>query len=256
MLDLITPLVLTYNEAPNLGRALMSLAWARRIVVVDSGSSDETLKILAGHRAVEVFHRDFDSFAAQTHFGLEKIATPFTLSLDADYVLMPALVEEIRQLDPASADAWYAGFVYCVQGKPLRATLLPPRLVLHRTQTVRYVNDGHAHRAVPPARVARLKGRVLHDDRKPLSRWMSSQIRYSKQEADKLAPSRWQDLSWPDRCRRLLLGPLLVPLHCFVFKGLFLDGYRGLHYTFQRTIAEVLLALRLLDRWIADDHRE
>ncbi len=256
MLDLITPLILTYNEEPNLHRTLPALAWARQVVVVDSGSTDGTLSILAGYPAVEVFRRDFDSFASQTNFGLEKITTPFTLSLDADYVLTPEIVEEIRRLHPESADGWYAGFVYCVQGKPLRTTLLPPRLVLHRTKTVRYVNDGHAHRAVPPTRVATLAGRIRHDDRKPLSRWVSAQIRYSNQEAEKLASSNWRNLGWADRCRRLLLGPLLVPLHCLLFKGLVLDGYRGLHYVLQRAVAEVLLALRLLDRRIANDRRE
>lgn len=255
MLELITPLILTYNEEANLERMLAALSWAGRIVVVDSGSTDGTAAILARHPAVVVRQRVFDNFAAQTHFGLEQIATPFTLSLDADYVLTPALVEEIRQLDPAAADAWYAEFSYCVHGRPLRASLLPPRLLLHRSQGLRYVNDGHAHRAVAPARVARLRGRVLHDDRKPLSRWVAAQVQYSQQEADKLTSSPWRELGWPDRCRRLLLGPLLVALYCLLVKGLWLDGRRGWYYSLQRTVAEALLALRLLDRWFARDHR-
>ena len=50
MLDEITPLVLTYNEAPNLGRTLDRLAWAREIVVVDSMSTDDTRAIAARFR--------------------------------------------------------------------------------------------------------------------------------------------------------------------------------------------------------------
>lgn len=49
MLEKITPLVLTYNEAPNIKRTLQQLTWAKIIVVVDSYSTDETLEILKSH---------------------------------------------------------------------------------------------------------------------------------------------------------------------------------------------------------------
>ena len=47
MLEAITPVLLTFNEEVNIGRTLAKLAWAREIVVVDSGSQDATLAILA-----------------------------------------------------------------------------------------------------------------------------------------------------------------------------------------------------------------
>ena len=46
MLEKITPLILTYNEAPNIERTLQHLTWAKKIVVIDSYSTDETLKIM------------------------------------------------------------------------------------------------------------------------------------------------------------------------------------------------------------------
>ena len=45
MLDQITPLILTYNEAPNIARSLGALSWAQDIVVVDSFSDDNTVEI-------------------------------------------------------------------------------------------------------------------------------------------------------------------------------------------------------------------
>ena len=41
----ITPMIIAYNEAPNIKRTLDKLTWARRIVIIDSGSTDETLEI-------------------------------------------------------------------------------------------------------------------------------------------------------------------------------------------------------------------
>jgi glycosyltransferase involved in cell wall biosynthesis len=41
----ITPVILTYNEAANIGRSLERLTWAREVVIVDSDSTDDTLAI-------------------------------------------------------------------------------------------------------------------------------------------------------------------------------------------------------------------
>ena len=70
MRDQITPLILTYNEAPNIGRTLEQLRWAHEIVVVDSFSTDQTLEIVSQFPQVRVFQRVFDDFVGQWDFGL------------------------------------------------------------------------------------------------------------------------------------------------------------------------------------------
>ena len=57
----LTVMIITFNEAANLRRTLSQLTWARRIVLIDSGSDDDTLKIAAGYSQVDVFHRPFAS---------------------------------------------------------------------------------------------------------------------------------------------------------------------------------------------------
>ena len=74
-LSTITPLILTYNEAPNIDRTLASLTWASRIVVIDSQSTDATLAILSRYPQVEVFQRPFDTHAQQWNYGLEQVTT-------------------------------------------------------------------------------------------------------------------------------------------------------------------------------------
>ena len=58
-LDQITPVVITWNEEPNIKRVFDQLTWARDIVVVDSGSVDATLGLLAGYPSVRVVHACF-----------------------------------------------------------------------------------------------------------------------------------------------------------------------------------------------------
>src|SRR5262245_12219203 len=99
--DQITAIVLTYNEEDNIGRTLAALPWVRRILVIDSGSSDRTLEIIRRVPQAEVVTKAFDSFAGQCNFGLSLVATPWVLSLDADYVVSEALSHEIEKLTPA-----------------------------------------------------------------------------------------------------------------------------------------------------------
>jgi glycosyltransferase involved in cell wall biosynthesis len=131
--DQITPLILTFNEEANIGRVLERLRWAPRVVVLDSFSTDATLDIVGRFPNADVHQRAFDSFAGQCNYGLGLIDTPWVLSLDADYVLTPELVDEIAAL-PAEpdVDGFEAQFTYCIGGKPLRGTLYPPRTVLYR----------------------------------------------------------------------------------------------------------------------------
>jgi glycosyltransferase involved in cell wall biosynthesis len=97
--DQITPLVLTYNEEPNIRLCLERLTWAKRVIVMDSGSTDETLEICDEFKNVEVVDRAFDSFAGQCNAGLERIDSEWVLSMDADYVFP----EEFPSLLPAEA---------------------------------------------------------------------------------------------------------------------------------------------------------
>jgi len=88
----------------------------------------------------------------------------------------------------------------------------------------------------------------LHDDRKPLSRWLTSQDRYAKLEADKLTRTPASALGLNDRIRKtIILGPPVVLLYTLFVRGVILDGWAGWYYAFQRALAETLLSLRLIE---------
>ncbi len=246
----ITPLILTYNEAANIERSLAGLGWARRIVVVDSGSTDATLQILKSYPAVHVVHRPFDTHAEQWNFGLAEtgIDSEWVLALDADYGIDPDFVAELQALMPsADVHGYKASFLYCIDGVALRGSLYPPVTVLFRRSSATYVQDGHTQRLHCPGQVVALTRRLRHDDRKSLPHWLASQARYMRLEADKLAATPWRQLDWIDRLRKLrLVAPVAVFLYCLLGKGLVLDGRAGLLYVLQRTTSEMVLSLTLL----------
>src|SRR5207248_1011367 len=118
----ITVLILTYNEARNIARTLDAVKWAQRIVVVDSGSSDETLAIARQYAQVEIVKRPFDSHQAQWNFGLSQCEGhgDWILALDADYHVTVDLCEELRNLQPPAHIAGYrVAFRYCIHGHVL-----------------------------------------------------------------------------------------------------------------------------------------
>lgn len=249
MLDKITPLILTYNEAPNIDRTLQQLTWANQIVIIDSYSEDETLEIIQKYPQAQVFQRNFDTHANQWNYGLEKIPSEWVLSLDADYWVTDSLIDEIKTLHPNDEiDGYFIKFKYCVFGKPLRGTILPPREALFRKQKATYIDDGHTQLLQVKGESKTLKNYIHHDDRKPLSRWLWAQDRYMKIEVKKLLETSVSELSFGDKLRKQkLIAPFIIFFYCLILKRGFLDGWHGWYYAFQRMLAETLLSIRLIE---------
>lgn len=249
-LQQVTPLILTYNEEANIGRTLSGLAWARRIVVVDSGSTDRTLAILAADPRVEVVQRAFDTHANQWNFGLEQVNTSWVLCLDADYQITPAFTAELRRRLPAAevgqVNAFTASFRYLVAGRPLSGTVYPPKVVMFRPACGRYRDDGHTQLAVVTGTIHSLSTPIDHDDRKSLRRWLWAQERYHWLEADKLLRTPLARLGITDCLRKSTpFAPLVAVVYCLIIKRGLWDGRAGWFYAMQRGYAELQIWLML-----------
>ena len=252
MLERVTPIILTRNEEPNISSRLKELSWAADIVVVDSCSDDGTLDIISAFPQVRVFQHAFESHVLQWNFALQEtgIKNEWVLALDADYHLPAAFIEELQGLTPHEETVGYqARFGYCINGRPLRSGVYPPKIVLHRRARAAYVHDGHTQRLLIDGRIEQLKTRLFHDDRKSLRSFIEAQQRYALLESKKIRSADPKDLSLPDRIRRMrVAAPAAAFLYCWIIRGGILDGWAGLYYACQRMFAELLLALYLLDR--------
>lgn len=106
--------IITYNEEANLRALLPQLDWADEVVVVDSGSTDASLRVAREHGA-KVFQRPFDHYAAQRNYAISRAAGDWVLSLDADERPTAGLAGEVRQ---RMRDSVYAAFRV-----PIRSTI-------------------------------------------------------------------------------------------------------------------------------------
>lgn len=247
--SVLQAVILTKNEEPNLSRVLDRLTWIGKVIIIDSFSTDATIDIAHSYPNVTLVQRAFDTHANQWNFGLSLADSKWILSLDSDYVLTDKFSEEIKQfINDDNCSAYLADFKFLVFGKPLRKDNTTSRPVLFKKLDCMYYDDGHTQRLKINGITGHFKQSILHDDRKSLSRWLSNQDSYSLKECNKLLSSSNIDISFSAKIRKnKVLAPFMVFFYSLFVKGLIFDGWAGWHYTLQRTMVEMLLALRLIE---------
>lgn len=248
MLENITPVVLTYNEEPNISRTLDALRWAQTVVVLDSGSTDKTKEIVSSYDNVQWFERAFDNHQAQWEHAIHGtgIASEYVLALDADMQVTDAFKDELEETFlPGNFAGGDVPFAYCYYGRTLRGSLYPDQVRVFRRQDLLLTQLDHSQHFAVSGTVYRFRNRLIHDDRKPLERWVTAQVSY--QELNEAAirnggPSRLRDY-----LRRSGLMPPVIGLFAYFRSGGPFGGAASARYAYERIVCESLLAIRLMN---------
>lgn len=104
----LSVIVITRNEADNIRACLESVTWADEIVVVDSGSTDETTEICRELGAQVYVHEDWPGFGQQKNRALGYAGKGWVLSLDADERVTPELRSRIAEaMAEGKCDGYY-----------------------------------------------------------------------------------------------------------------------------------------------------
>src|SRR5215204_2717846 len=96
----ISVIILTYNESKNISDCLESIReLTDDIIIVDSGSDDDTL-VIASRYSTSVYHHPFENYSKQRNWALQNVATKYEwiLNMDADHRTTDELIEELRAL--------------------------------------------------------------------------------------------------------------------------------------------------------------
>lgn len=101
----VSVIIITKNESQNLRDCLESVRWADEIIVVDSGSSDDTVEI-ARKYTDKVIYNEWKGYADQKNFALQLAKNEWVLSLDADERVTKNLKNEISNTDLEKFDGY------------------------------------------------------------------------------------------------------------------------------------------------------
>ena len=104
---MLSVVIITKNEAHAIEECLKSVAWAEEIIVVDSGSTDETVNICQKMCAKVTITADWPGFGKQKNRALDLATQPWVLSIDADERVTPELQNEIKLAIATNNDLSY-----------------------------------------------------------------------------------------------------------------------------------------------------
>jgi glycosyltransferase involved in cell wall biosynthesis len=217
--------LITRNEAADIGAALESAQWADEIVVVDSGSTDETVAI-ARRFTDRVVVRDWPGYGAQKNVAAALASHDWILSLDADERITPALAQEIRRLltaDPPQA-AYRVPRVTWHLGRWIRSTDWYPdhQLRLYDRTRARW-SGAYVHEAVNvDGAIGTLTHEIQHYAYSGLSDHLETIDRYTS-----LAARQMREAGRTAGLLDLAGHPPLAFLRNYVLRGGFRDGQAG-----------------------------
>jgi len=221
----IAAIVITKNEASSIKTCLDSLNWVDEIIVVDSGSADETVAICRTYTD-KVLETDWPGFGPQKNRALALATQAWVLSLDADERVTPELREEMEAVmaDPAgkTAFAMPRRSSYC--GKPMRHGGWWPDYVtrLFRRGQARFSDDLVHERLIVDGPVGRLRQPLLHEAFTDPEDVLETMNRYSTAGARMMHTRNERATLFT-----ALLHGLWTFLSTYGFRGGFLDGREG-----------------------------
>ncbi|MDM8560660.1 glycosyltransferase family 2 protein [Candidatus Parabeggiatoa sp. HSG14] len=103
-MPLLSVIIITKNEENHISECLNSVAWCDEIIVVDSGSTDNTVTLCRSFTDKVFVTKDWLGFGVQKNRALVKATGKWILSIDADERITPALQQEIKSVIADSTD--------------------------------------------------------------------------------------------------------------------------------------------------------
>ena len=161
----LSVIIITKNEAANIRACLESVAWADEIVVVDSGSADNTVNICKAMGARVYVHPDWLGFGPQKNRALSYATKEWVFSIDADERVTPELhAELIQAMNEEHAQGFYLPRLSQFCGRFIRHSGWYPDYVLRlfKRDAGRF-SDNLVHESVLlTGRTAKLKSPLSH----------------------------------------------------------------------------------------------
>ena len=222
----LSVIVITQNEAHNIEACLRSVPFADQIVVLDSGSTDDTVQIARTMGAEVSINTDWQGFGVQKNRALALANSHWVLSIDADERLSAELQAEIQEaLETPVFDAYCFPRLSSYCGQYMRYSGWYPDHVtrLFRRDAARFSDELVHEKLIVTGQVGQLRSRLLHESFKNFETVLDKVNRYSSAGAQSLL-NKGRSSSFP----KALGHGLWAFIRTYFLKMGFLDGWMGL----------------------------
>lgn len=223
----LSVVIVARDEERNIEACLESVRWADELILVDAGSSDNTVE-LARRFNPRVLRREWEGFGPTKEFGVAQAAGDWILSLDADERVTPELAEEIREV-VRGGKSGFAGYMVRRRayflGRWMKHGGWYPGWVIRLFRRGNGLFDqALVHEQIRVSgSVGRLSGDLIHLTDPDLGHYLRKFNRFTSLGALQIRERGRSARPW-DFCAR----PPLAFLRMFILKTGFLDGTHGL----------------------------
>lgn len=236
---MITVLIITLNEEANLSRCLASVKnVADEVIVLDSGSSDNTIKIAQEFGAKTAFKK-WEGFGQQKNYGQSLATNPYILSLDADEELSEDLINKIKSLKEGNLVGAYSfNRLSWFYGKFIRHGLEYPdwKIRLYPTNWLWNTEAVHEKLLIPTENeITRVGGELYHYPYLDFNHHLKKTMQYSQLAA--------QEMILKGRTvgvLKIFTSALTVFIKSYFLKRGFLSGGHGLVLALVSAYAKII----------------
>jgi glycosyltransferase involved in cell wall biosynthesis len=236
--------IVCMNEEDRIGQCLKSVSFANEIIVVDSGSTDNTLDIVKKHTD-KIFSREWKGWKDQKSWAANQCSNQWVLTLDADEVVSDELAGEIQKV-VFDDNNKYAGFTIprktYYQGKWIRHCGWYPdrKLRFYKKDLAKFAGTDPHEEIEVEGTVAEFKGDLIHYTYRNLEHQAKQMINYgmvnAKAKSESGAGSSWFDMAF---------RPAFAFFKTYVLQLGFLDGVPGLIISFMNAHYTLIKYARL-----------
>jgi glycosyltransferase involved in cell wall biosynthesis len=220
----ISVVIITHNEEANIRRCLESVTFADEIIIIDSFSRDDTVKLASSYTS-NILRRKWEGFSKQKNYGISRARNEWILSLDADEVLSVELKQEIIDLKTEDCKGFYIKRKPYFMGKFIKHSGWYPdkQLRLFKKSEGRFDENKMVHESIIlKGKKCTLENQMLHFPYKNIGKYFEQFNKYTS-----LAAQQYMREGRKFSKLKLVMNPAATFFKMYFFRAGYLDGFAG-----------------------------
>lgn len=257
----ISVFIITKNESDRIKSVIDGVKdFADEILVIDSGSSDNTVEIAAKNQAKVIFN-EWQGYGQQKIFGQESCRNKWILNIDADEEVSLELAAEIREIFSKQINWQYAGFrvkiinKFRFEQKPKKFAYYYNQLRLYNTDYAGFKNSA-IHDSVVlkddvQLPVGQLKNTIYHQSFRSYSHWIEKINSYSSMQAlDSFNRGKKPSII------KLIFTPSIAFFKAYFIRRYFIYGLDGIFYSYLFSFSRLVKVIKIRELFQAKDNQK